>query len=60
VPELADPGAALYEEAGDVPAPVSDGVVQRGADRSSGCLDVGTAADQGLGYVGVVAAGRPA
>ena len=60
MPELADPGAACAEEAGNVPAPVSDGVVQWGADRIlPGLFNVGAAADQCVGYVGVVAAGRP-
>jgi hypothetical protein len=51
------PGAARGEQPGDVPpAAVADGVVQRGADRPAGCLDVCTAVDERFG---VVAACRP-
>jgi hypothetical protein len=49
----------LNQLAGDVPAAVPDRVAERGADRRAGCLDVGTAVDERLGHVDVVAADRP-
>jgi hypothetical protein len=42
-----------------VPAAVTDGIIQRRADRSARRLDVGAAVDQRLGHVHIVAAGRP-
>jgi hypothetical protein len=59
VPELVDPGATGGQEASHVPAAVADRVVQRGADRPTGCFQVGASVDQCFGDVQVVAAGRP-
>jgi hypothetical protein len=59
VPELADLGAALDQEPGDVPASVPDRIVQRGADGPAGSFEVGPGVDERARDVGVVAAGRP-
>src|SRR5262245_39768527 len=56
VPDLFDPSAAGREQASDVPAGVADGVVERSADRTVGCLDVGPAIDQRSSHVDVVVA----
>src|SRR5262249_18510984 len=56
VPDLFDPSAARHKEVRDVPAGVADGIVERSADRTVGCLDVGAAIDQRSGYVDVVVA----
>ena len=59
MPQLVDSGAAYDKEASDVPAAVSDGVVERGADRSARCLEIGAAVDQCRRDIDVVAARGP-
>ena len=59
MPEFVYLGASLHEEASDMPAPIADGIVERGADRSVRCLHVGTALDQRAGHVDIVAARCP-
>jgi hypothetical protein len=46
VPKLLDLRAPGDQEPGDVPAAVADGVVERGADRSTWCLDVAAGVDE--------------
>lgn len=59
MPRLVDPRAALEQEAGNVPAAVTDRVVQRRADRAGGRFDVGAGIDQDAGHGLVVAARGP-
>jgi hypothetical protein len=47
------------KEAGDVPARISDGVVERRADRATLDLDVSATIDECGGDIDVIAAGRP-
>src|SRR6266567_6640127 len=58
MPGLVHPGAALHQQAGDMPAAVTYGVVERSADRATRRLDIRSCIDQGFGHVDVVAAGR--
>jgi hypothetical protein len=55
---LVDAGTPGNQQAGDVPATVANGVVERSADRTIRRLDIGSALDQGFGHIGVVAARR--
>lgn len=50
---LVNSGAARYQEAGDMPATVANGVIERSADRTVGHLDIRSSVDQGRGHVGV-------
>nr|WP_248282392.1 hypothetical protein [Streptomyces sp. RLA2-12] len=59
VPKLVDPGTAGGEKGRDVPAGIADGVVERSADGTVGCFDVGAGVDQGGRDIDVIAAGRP-
>jgi len=48
LPQPVHPGPPLDQQAGDLPAAVADGVVERGSpgDRGAGCLDVGAGIEQ--------------
>lgn len=59
VPQLLDARAAGYEQPGNVPAAVTNRIVQRRPDRAAGGLDLGSAIDQDPCDLSVVAAGRP-
>ena len=46
MPQCVDPSAVLDQESGDVPAAVADGVVERGPDRSTRRLQIGTTVNE--------------
>lgn len=55
VPELADGGASLGQEPGHVPEAITDGVVERGADRAARRVESRADVDEDDGHVNVAA-----
>ncbi len=59
MPELVHTRTTGHEQAGNVPAGVSDGVIEWRADRTIRDLQVGAAVDEHNGHFHVIRAGRP-
>src|SRR6516165_9149385 len=59
VPGLCDSGTAVNQKPGDVPAAVTDRVVEWRADGAARSLQVGAAIDQRDTHLQVVGTGRP-